>query len=74
MGPMGEPWVSTPAILRDVEHAKAAYFAQRAQTLIELGREMKVGRFGHATALLWPTFNRVYALEASDLPRLEDML
>ena len=71
---MAGPWVSNPALLRDVEHAKAAYFTQRAQALIGLGREMKVGRFGHATALLWPTFNRVYAFEAGDLSRLDDLL
>jgi hypothetical protein len=59
---------------RDVEQAKAAYFAQRAQALIDRGREIRVGRYGHATAFVWPGFNRVYGFGAEDLRRLGDVL
>ena len=64
----------TPELLRAIERTKAEYFAKRAQALIDVGREIKVGRFGHATALLWPDYNRVYGFGAEDLPRLDDLL
>lgn len=64
----------TPADVCAIEGGKAEYFTHRAQALIDQGRQIKVGRFGHATALLWPDFNRVYGFGHEDLGRLGDLL
>jgi GNAT superfamily N-acetyltransferase len=66
--------VTDGGTIRAIEQVKAAYFTLRAQAMVERGRPIKVGRFGHATALLWPGFNRVYALGADDLDRFDDLL